>query len=265
MVDKATWLKRHTGRENALYRVLRSYFGEQAERLADAVLQFDTPGPAVVPLVFRPADEHAALMDAVKRPLIITIATGALDTLRDADAVTERRQFDFGDTMIPVPFDLPANVLQSVRQSLRELGEQDYWQAIQAETQTVLTDLLASGIEQGATAERIARRLREEIGGFEARKRARRIARTETTGALNAGHQVAGEELAGHGHTVRKSWSTTRDNARRRTHVAMEGQTVAVGADFDLAGYQTPYPGHHGLPARERINCRCAVFTRVVE
>ena len=42
-------------------------------------------------------------------------------------------------------------------------------------------------------------RIREQLGGFDARKRAKKIARTETTMALNTGHENEREELIASG------------------------------------------------------------------
>ena len=255
------WLKRHEGRERHLRDELRAYFREQADRLADALLQFDQPGPSVVPLIFRPDDEHERLLRAVERPLLLSMGIGALDVLNESG---KDKGFDFGASLIDVPFDLPPSVLQAVRLSLIELGEQPYWLDIQTETETQLADLIRDGIEQGANAERIARRLREEIGGFEARKRARKIARTETTGALNAGHQAAGDSLQADGFLVRKTWSTAGDRDVRETHSDLDGTSVANSEDFIVGSTPAPYPGHWGLPAKDRIHCRCGVVTRVV-
>lgn len=258
----AIWLKRHAGRERHLQTELRAYFSEQADRLADALLQFDQPGPSVVPMIFRRDEEHQRLLQVVERPLLLSMGVGALDVLEASDS---GKQFDFGASLIDVPFELPPNVLQAVRRSLMELGEQPYWREIQAETETRLTDLIRSGIEQGANAERIARRLREEIGGFEARKRARKIARTETTGALNAGHQAAGDDLQGQGFVVRKTWSATGDRDVRDTHSDIDGTSVTNSEDFIVGSTPAPYPGHWDLPAKERVNCRCGTVTRVIE
>jgi hypothetical protein len=265
---KTAFLKQHSRAERRLTGVLRSYFQEQADRLADALLSFDDPGPGVVRLIFQAEAEHQALMRTIRRPLAVIMGTGAAELLSQAERLRSGKDFDFGfdDEPWEILMDLPADIMASIRAELSELGEQDYWQRIQAVTETRLTDLIESGIDQGANAERISRRLREELGGFEARRRARMIARTETTGALNAGHQTAGEDLQNDGFSVSKRWSATLDDDVRQEHQDMEGVAVPVDAEFILpGGIATPFPGHWGLPAHLRINCRCSTVTRVVE
>jgi uncharacterized protein with gpF-like domain len=98
-------------------------------------------------------------------------------------------------------------------------------------------------------------------GNANAFKRAQKIARSETTGAMNAGHVAAMEELADAGLIKGKQWSAIGDRDVRQAHLALAGAIVGPRADFDVGGWAAPYPGHWGLPAEQRINCRCTVLS----
>ena len=87
------------------------------------------------------------------------------------------------------------------------------------------------------------------------RKRARTIARTETTGAWNAG---ALDAAVREGQQV-KVWLTLGDGLSRDTHLEAAGQCVDVDGDFNVGGYAMPSPGIGG-PAEEVVNCRCMML-----
>ena len=85
--------------------------------------------------------------------------------------------------------------------------------------------------------------------------RAERIARTETTGAYNAGAQQAFyDEGAGV-----KMWIATPDASTRDSHLDASGQCVAIDDTFDVGGEQLVMPGDPGGPPGEIINCRCTM------
>ena len=100
------------------------------------------------------------------------------------------------------------------------------------------------------------------------RHRAAKIARTETTGALNAGHHATRQMLAEQGVVVGSEWLTIGDIDVRGnrpkdefSHVIMHEVKVKIGKDFNVSGEKAPYPGHHSLSAGNRIFCRCLLVS----
>jgi len=96
------------------------------------------------------------------------------------------------------------------------------------------------------------------------RMRARLIARTETVTAANQGAIFAAQDT---GLLLNKEWLATFDNRTRRDHMAVNGQTVAMGKAFSVGGYDMQQPGDRGgkngslpVPAKEICNCRCTVL-----
>ncbi len=100
---------------------------------------------------------------------------------------------------------------------------------------------------------------------MEASKRAQRIVRTETSAALNAGHQAQVDTLEANGLPVVKSWTSVGDRDVRDSHAAMDGVQVRGKENFNLGGHLVPYPAHCSLPAQERVRCRCGIYTDTVE
>lgn len=102
-------------------------------------------------------------------------------------------------------------------------------------------------------AARTDAQLRLDRDRSEWQTRAERIARTETTGAFNAGAEAAYmEEGAG-----AKIWVATADDRTRDTHLSAHGQCVPVGGVFAVGSGTLTYPGDPSGPAEEVINCRC--------
>lgn len=91
--------------------------------------------------------------------------------------------------------------------------------------------------------------------------RADRIARTETTGAVNAGVYADGIARANSGESgLSKQWWATTDTRTRPSHWVAHGQVVAMGDSFRVGGHDMEFPGDPRGPAHEVINCRCALL-----
>jgi len=60
--------------------------------------------------------------------------------------------------------------------------------------------------------------------------------------------------------------ATTRVGPRA-DHAGMNGTKTGYNADFEVAptGDPAPYPRHWGLPAAQRVNCRCRTISVIPE
>lgn len=87
--------------------------------------------------------------------------------------------------------------------------------------------------------------------------RSRTIARTEVVSASNYGSIAGAKQTTP---KVRKIWIPTFDDDTRETHISMSNHP-AIGLDelFDVGDGKGAYPGDFALPAKESINCRCAI------
>jgi uncharacterized protein with gpF-like domain len=245
------WLKTHSSGEKSFARALQKFFSDQADRIADAIAE-GVPHE----LAFRPQDEHQLFMPIIKRNLGNLMVIGARAELQAAERAA--KAFDPSEDI--VWHDLPAETRQRIIAALDESAEQPYWLAIQSETEHNLIEIIERGFADGLSSYQIGMKIREGLGGYEARKRAYKIARTETTGAMNAGHVAQMQSL---GAAVEgKKWLSITDKDARESHAAANGQTVrGVDTPFVIGGYEAPYPGHFSLPAAERVNCRCVVLS----
>lgn len=197
------------------------------------------------------ADEAKLLWQAAEPHFVRQMATGAMTQL----AIAAKRKPKATTKADPLAsFDLPQDVKDAILKALGELEAQDYWEAIQQATSERLVRLIEDGIEEGLNNYSLTKKINEALGGM-AKSRAAAIARTETTGAFNSGHQAVfeslGDQIAG------KIWLAVIDEHTRESHEALNGKLVAVDGEFDIGG---KFPGDVHLPPEDRVNCRCTVI-----
>jgi uncharacterized protein with gpF-like domain len=140
---------------------------------------------------------------------------------------------------------------------------QRYWLNLEDDTREIIKNAITNATDHGFVGEGLLVRLIKKITGGEiSRLRAKRIARTETTGAANGGHAAVIDELAREGLVAGKTWLAVLDNDTRESHRLLNGKSVKPGKSFHVgeSGASAPYPGHFSLPAEERINCRCTII-----
>ena len=108
-------------------------------------------------------------------------------------------------------------------------------------------------------------KLRELYAGLDAADRswhylARRIARTETMGAVNAGTWTGAVVYAQESGATRfKQWLATDDQRVRDSHRHADGQLRPLTEAFSVGGHDLQYPGEPIGPAHEVIQCRCTL------
>lgn len=124
-------------------------------------------------------------------------------------------------------------------------------------TSAVMAEI-AKAQDEGLTREEMVRAMRKKIDNRNYyRWQAMRIARTETTFAMNAAKQVAIEQS---GLEMEKEWVHGHSASPRLDHLQMDGIRVSMNEPFILPGnVQMMYPGDDsmGAGAEDVINCTC--------
>lgn len=251
MADTTAWLKQHAAGEKLLSRTLRKFFKEQAARVVgkiqDLGLSADVASKAI-----DEAAETTLLLSAVATPIIGMIGTGADSVIKQAKKPKSAKAFDSEPLK---NFKLPQWVEQEIERAFGLLEKQDYWQDIQKATTESVADAVRKAIDEGMSMAKAAKMLQADFAFSKARAAA--IARTETTGAYNLGHQASYDFLHQSGDVKGKEWLAVSDDDTRASHEEADHQIVAVNEDFTVGGESAPYPGAPSLSARNRVNCRC--------
>jgi hypothetical protein len=99
-------------------------------------------------------------------------------------------------------------------------------------------------------------------------QRAELIARNEALNAVHAGNEEAFQQAIDSGDLsisqLIREWNTAKDERVRGSHKSMHGQTRLFGETFTSGlGNELRYPGDELAPAKDVIECRCALGTRV--
>jgi len=137
--------------------------------------------------------------------------------------------------------------------------------------------LTHAGKQTIAAAERAGRALTEReverLGANYAdallRARGRRIARTESNKAMNAGKYEALRQMVESGRVqpnmINLIWESTPGNRTRDSHKTLNKQSINWGESFvsPLTGATLKYPHDENAPASETVNCRCSFTTRI--
>jgi HK97 family phage portal protein len=178
-------------------------------------------------------DEEAEVLAKIMLPALE-------DILRDTPKA-------FGVEVDPLIYDAKVKArLMTFKRRIRWITETTWEQLRQK-----LGDALAEG---GGWSDLIGA-VEEVLGDLET-WRAERIARTETTAALNLGYE---ESLKAVG-VKRKMWVTAHDERVRETHQQMEGEVVDIDDYFVLpSGVRLRFPCDPEGQPDEVINCRCTI------
>ena len=126
-------------------------------------------------------------------------------------------------------------------------------------TGATMKQVIEKGLLEGDSVEEIAQSISQsKVFGI---KRARTIARTESTKAINLASIQAYNTAMKDGISIRKEWLSARDDLVRETHQELDGQIVGVNEMFTVpsTGQQSVSPSAFGVPA-EDINCRCTIL-----
>lgn len=122
-------------------------------------------------------------------------------------------------------------------------------------TRETLRAVISDGVARDQSFLSISRDIRKIYGNKFGPRRAIKIARTEIVSASNFG---AREGALATGLDFVKKWVTTFDGRERDTHHDCNGQERDMNDPYDVGGHPAQFPGDPKLPAKERIQCRCA-------
>ena len=97
--------------------------------------------------------------------------------------------------------------------------------------------------------------------------RAEVIGRTEALRSVHQGNEEAYRQAIAAGHIraeqLERTWRTRLDNRERRTHRLLNDQVRNWGETWVTENGELRYPGDPEAPAKETIQCRCAILTRI--
>ena len=187
------------------------------------------------------------------------------DITKGIKVTTATQAAERAEEEIDFPTEMPEWLEEAALDFISRTFEEDYWLRIPETTRDDIEYTLEQGIEDGLSIREIAARIQEDHGGAYSKSRATMVARTEMTGAMNAGHtEGIRQAYEGTGVEPAKEWLSVMGTTTRDTHADADGQQRPVDEDFDIGGHAAAFPGDARLPAGERCNCQCTVLSAFV-
>lgn len=176
-------------------------------------------------------------------------------------------EFIEGSMPYRIVTEMPPQMKRMIAGKLRESFEQDYWRDISLTTQGDAEKILDQGLRDGWSIRRMANEMRESLGGDQyARTRSFNIARTESGGALNAARKGTIDQLQedlGPQVPMAAVWLSVLSDTTREEHAMLDNVPADENGLWNLAGYMVSYPAQSNLPAGQRCNCMCSIFTEL--
>lgn len=131
-------------------------------------------------------------------------------------------------------------------------------------TKDLIAKTIREGLAQNKTKVQIARDISKITNGDITKKRAIRIARTETTYINSEATKILSDAIP---FKQEKRWLPRLDGRERPEHGAMNGKKPIPKADFfNVGGELMEYPGDSRYASTSNVvNCRCAVHYSPIE
>lgn len=260
------WVRNHQATERQLVRDLRDVLKDIGREAVQHLRAAAARGPIGYDTVLAldAADWEKRIKDAAEEHLFKAALTGAsteweLYVPRKSNGDLDRKALPPG--LASLAQSLPPEVQRAVEGFTRGLLEQPFWTDMAQGIREDIAATVRRAVEDGESGQEAAERVGRLMGNNGATARAFRIARTEVTGALNAGHEATRQKLASAGLLRGKKWVSIVDGDTRETHKRANGQSVGPQDDFSVGTERATYPGDVRLTAGERCNCRCAVVS----
>lgn len=268
----STWRGLHAQLETDTQRQLTRFFRTITRRVLE---RLDKAGRvAIVDELFSPAE----FGDAFNRVMIpqwaqLTMQGARFESAWIGDTKRQRLHeallglvYQLNEGELPPSFhvDLSPAMQEHIREFLRS-REVGVWTQVGATVHDRLRRALQRALKDGDNPAQMRKRVNEVLTNAE-KYQAARIARTETTGAMNHGQQLEREDIG----IERKEWVSTLDIKTRGSqpgdafnHRAADGKTVGNDEQFTVSGQRLAYPGDssHGASAGNICNCRCAAVS----
>lgn len=169
-----------------------------------------------------------------------------------------------GSVRMGILTEYPAWMKSSIEDRLSETFSEPYWDDISKTTGGDINEVLRKGLIDGWSIEDMAKEMSERFGSDYPLSRGRLIARTESGNALNGARSAVIDQLIsdlGMQDVIKKIWLSVLGNTTRDTHAHLDGVPADKDGCWALGGIRCRWPGDVKLPADERIQCQCTVYS----
>ena len=242
-----SWLKLHSTYENKAVRILLKEFRKMSAKIPFEALTKDN-AENLIKLTINNNDLNKALF---KVHLTIGKSYGNMEARRFRREIKKWK---------PLPLFNEA-FQKYLLQYYSDFGGENITLLTDTYVQAVVTEIRKATFEN-ETVIQMRDRIFKTVNSPNFYKwQALRIARTETTFAMNSAKQIAGEVS---GLVMEKVWIAAIDNRTRQEHIEANGKAVPLNEPFIVGGEKLMFPGDkfNGASAFNLVNCRCTFGNR---
>lgn len=263
---ETAWLKLHGRNEKPFVDACKRFIQGQVGTILgylDGMPEAEKLGrDLTVDDLFDPRKWDDSLRDMAEPHIKRSIYAGAaIAWQRHGKSALATTKDDHG-VLMEIPLRVQERIQRQIDESLTRLVDNGSWPDVNDTTRQKLSFLIQESLLDGDSTMQLARRISREMGPEWAGMRALRIARTTTTGALNAGQLSVIEDLENEGIASKAIWLAVLDEHTRATHWAADHQEADAEGFFDIGGHKARFPGDPDLPVDEIANCRCALSSK---
>lgn len=246
--DRAVaWLKIHGTQEKSFAKDLKKFLDAQVRYIVHQINAESEPAK-----IFNPREWDNGLVKLARPHLLRSCLTGAKTELAKSGTVFRKSD----DVLI----EIPPEVVAAIREHLNEVFRMQYWRDVNDTTATRLATQIQASLQAGESIQQMSKRVHDTLGS-QTPARALMIARSETTGGLNAGSYAAFQDMKERGIVTTRAWFANDDAFTRATHWEAHDQREDENGEFTVGGEKCRYPGDPRLSAAQRVNCRCSQYT----
>lgn len=246
--------------ERRIQPLIRNRLRAQADEILAEIRDAET-GEEILRILNRLEAER--ILDASTRAMYVEVYAISIAAFGTPHYNAFRRRFASGAGKLPGdPVAIPRARLPDWDQIADRWVQANGGRLIVQVSNTTIArvqDVVRRGLEEGAGTDEIARGIRRHVRETYAH-RANTIARTETLRASSvAGFETALQAQVEFGIELEKVWIHDGTREPREDHIALDGITVPMNEDFDVAGEPALYPRDPRLSAGQSIQCACTV------
>ncbi|GAB4001549.1 hypothetical protein GCM10028807_57970 [Spirosoma daeguense] len=259
------YLRWNTQQERSMVRLVRARMGKMADGLILALSKSNPDGTLALLNLYVSLSAHESLLQAIYIQVGVAAAEREYNRIMPpAKANQEAVKLKDRDKPGSGQSSKPSSLIQlnfnseKWRQTMVALARSSETAQrisdITEKTRQLVRDVFAESASQRWSLPKLVKGIRTVLVD---KKRARLIARTETTRAANAGHEAGAQTTL---LVLNKVWIATNDSRTRDLHRAMLGaKPVPRDGKFTVGGKEMKYPGDPAGGAENVCNCRCTV------
>ena len=238
-------------------RVTKKFFSSQDKEILRVIESSDDLKSLANPLALISQTEapEAPLLDLLMPAFLEVAGLGFREFVIKAKPNQKSR---FYGAQVTKATSLGDDIRDKLTVDVDRANDRGMWSKVQLASFAFVASVIERTIRAGKVSAEVVDKVKESLRSVSA-YRAEAIAITEATAHSNLGADYAASNSRLENGLMFKQWVTRGDEKVRTDHQMLSGISISYEEGFLVGSTKAPYPCHHSLPAKQRVNCRCHV------